>query len=425
MTAAAPAQQTRPMGVRRRIRISELALACAFLSMPLTGLPRVTPLGLRVPDVLIGIAMVLVLLEPKKRGCAAFVPSRRAIGVLVGLVLIGCGLAMGEIRRGASFGDLARTLTYPTAAAMVIVVLSAPSLTGRVSRRAAGALVLSASASVLTGLGGARLPTGRIEGLASHQNQLAMSILIALPIAILGWKPARFSGRVLRLAVIALLLYGLNESGSRSGLLGLIAIAGLMAWGRSRNRPTRIVTLLLAALVVVGVLTTVSPDLQPGSSASVARLIGEAEATSSDEERRELISSTVSQISVGTVFLGEASPLERPPHNVFLEILVAGGLTAFVGLALAFFHPVRSAIRPLKQSGDRDRAAMRALALGLVGFVVAVFFNNALWAPFAWGCIALLVREMPTNEAAINPPTSLGGWPRYSNADRWRVRRDP
>jgi hypothetical protein len=159
-----------------------------------------------------------------------------------------------------------------------------------------------------------------------------------------------------------------------------------------------LVVLAAAALVLVLRVPVVQAD-----AAVLGNLVGREDTTASDEDRELLLEAATSRIDAGSLALGTGARLDRAPHNVFLEVLVVGGITAFGGLLLVMWTPLSLLVRRRVGVPPLESAA----ALAMLGFFVAVFFNNALWAPFAWCGLAFLVHRRPEREAVgagVAPP---------------------
>lgn len=360
-----------------------------YLTAPMTGALGRAVLGFRLTDALLLAALVAAGLAPRPPGTRLFSVDRRTRNVLIGIGLMVAGLLIGEVSRGAATDELRVLVGRGAAAALPIFVMVTPRITDRTRRFVAGGLVIGSVVSVLLGATAERLPSGRAAGLASHQNQLAMTCVVAfalLPVVFRGRGP----GLLGRIVVGAILLQGLLISGSRSGLIALGVVLLLWMWTWTRRGRGRLPLLLVALCLALLGAGMSGVEVESGTASDLGRPIGREDTSVSDQERAELLDAAISDIDVDTLVHGEGFVLERSPHNVFVEVLVAGGLVAFAGLLLVAGTVGLVVIR---SGPSRDVAVFSAIAF--MGFLAAVFFNNALWAPFAWCTVALIAHRAP------------------------------
>lgn len=129
-------------------------------------------------------------------------------------------------------------------------------LTARIFAIAGFLVAIVAIQNRLNGIGlveGTRVTIGRDFGsMLGDPNDLALVLLFPTSFAAAmvirkGMSPL---DRILGFAVLVALIFGVLYTQSRGGLLGLMAVAGIYAWNRTRNK----VLLLLAGALAGGVL---------------------------------------------------------------------------------------------------------------------------------------------------------------------------
>jgi hypothetical protein len=343
--------------------------------------------GVKLIDAaLIAAAGAVFLLTAQGAGSplVLFVP-RSARRVLLGLALLVAGLVVGQTRGGNSGGEIAEVAAYGVLATIPLLLIVRVRPSARLLGTLASAFVVGTCVSVLAG---DATPQGRLTGHASHMNALAMTIVIALaflPVAFQHWRLRV----LLRIAAAALLLYGLNSTGSRSGLIGAAVLAAVAAATWVRARPQR-----FGALVAVVLLATpfvLSARIDEGSGA-LRRFVTQDETERSDEARFQKLEAGIAALSPPTALIGEGYPDEvAPAHNIILNVWIAGGFLAVSGLILAFTGPIVTLVRAVARTSRLPSSLTYWLSLGVCGYLVVAFFNNELWPRFIWAALALAV----------------------------------
>jgi putative inorganic carbon (HCO3(-)) transporter len=188
---------------------------------------------------------------------------------------------------------------------------------------------------------------GAVGGMFQNPNDLALNMVAVLPLAtLLAMRARSTTGRLLA-AVGALLMVGaVIASHSRSGFLGLAAMALILAWQMGRRSPRFIVAAALAVIVVL-------PFAPSSYWERVASITDDnLDATGSREARRLLLAEAFQAFLDHPVTgLGAGQFVNyNPPgrvetwletHNVVLQVAVELGV---IGLAIFFFLVFRALI---------------------------------------------------------------------------------
>jgi len=238
-------------------------------------------------------------------------------------------------------------------------------------------LVAGVVVSTLLGIAVLKEPSGRAIGLTVHPNQYSMAAVLAMPIL---WHLAR--DRVLpRLVAVAGLLAmvgGVLQSGSRSGLLALAVV--LLVWSyRETGFYLTFGVLAAASLVLLGVNAVIGLTDTP----AVERLLNASETADSDASRLALLTHELSAILDGNYIFGVGFGAGRMPHNLVLLVWGGFGLLGMVFFAWLMWVLLAPALR--RRSGELSAA----LALGCLGFTVALMLNNLIGASFFWFTAAI------------------------------------
>ncbi len=221
----------------------------------------------------------------------------------------------------------------------------------------------------------------RQPGLTTHPLELSLQCVMALPV-VLARLSAGTGRRAWLFALLPPLLLGILLSGSRAGLLGGALGSSLILLLQQRVRWALVAAGAFLAIFGAGAAEIEAPLLQ-----GAERLTGGGTAAVSDERRRLGWDQALADIS-DRPLLGYGFQFVRSAHNVYLQLLQAGGPLALLAFSLFAAGVLRLAVR-LGLTGER-RAAQQALAqaLGvatlvwlLTGIVQNSIFDRFLYVP--------------------------------------------
>jgi hypothetical protein len=220
---------------------------------------------------------------------------------------------------------------------------------------------------------------GRTGGLAIHPNHLAVACAIAAPLAAyLVMTAATMRVRTVAAACGIFILAGILVSGSRAGLLaGFAGVVVMLVIGH-RVVDWRAV-LAIAAVAAAGLLV-----IAQGTSATVAfdRLTGAVSIGDSDAIRGELYGEAIARFVQSPVF-GMGFADVRESHDIYLQMLQAGGLIGLFGLLTLFGGGVRSVVL----TSPLSVAAIGALA----AWAVAGLAQNLVYDRFLYVPVGMLI----------------------------------
>lgn len=229
----------------------------------------------------------------------------------------------------------------------------------------------------------------RATGLTGHPNHLGLVTAMALPIAIARLGLPGLRG-LSALAVVPLLVVGVFASGSRGALLaaaGGVVIFFVFAIQARLARTTALLLLGATALAFVILLSVVGNNELTGSVA-FERLAGGSGAAESDIVRRQTLEASIDEAG-DDLIVGQGFAVVRTAHNIYLQVLQAGGLLALAGFAAltaAIVRRARQLARPIATS-PRWLTALAAgsgasvcvwLLFGMVGNAV---YDRYLYIP--------------------------------------------
>lgn len=237
-----------------------------------------------------------------------------------------------------------------------------------------------------------------------NPNGLAFVVLTALPFLyylIGGSKRAII--RLASIGLLAVLLYALVLTGSRSGMVGLLVVVAAIIF-RSKRRTVILVMAAIAAVLLVGVMT---PDMR---DRYLSLTDGETKNAATTQGRIQHMLDEV-QVASRRPFVGhglgtsqEALANEagryQPSHNLYTEVIIELGMIGFVVyfmfIASIFsnLREVRAAIVSLgKQRGSEDghwQFYERCTGATLVLVLMCLVFSIASYglSEFYWYLIA-------------------------------------
>jgi O-antigen ligase len=398
-----------------------ISLYCSAVFLPLNAL-RIAP-SVAVSDLFLMIAGISIVFGISHRFHQKIRHYRQ---LLMGTTFIFLGGYLGSIAAGDAVGSLEQLARLVIASSLlpIIVAIWAPDI--RQLRVIAWLWVLAASTNALAAFLGVNtnLYNQRPRGFSLHPNHLALSAVLAVGPAIMLAVSSQRLGRILALGCSVSLAAGIVMSGSRAGALGLAA--ALVALGALAGR-MKVAGLLVCGLFLTAVAIRTGLISTPPTSA-LGRLSssGATSAAASNVGRWEAIQTSLAQIAAHP-FTGVGFQDALAAHNIYLQLLSSAGVLGLVGIALVVLGVMRTPIIMIKvhivASTSAEGAIMVGFAASYVGFLVAAFFQNALWERFMWLPPALIVAsasqvwsrandKSELRQEAITPRSSLPSSPR-------------
>ncbi|MGF1563554.1 MAG: O-antigen ligase family protein [Geminicoccaceae bacterium] len=280
----------------------------------------------------------------------------------------------------------------------------------------------------LNGIGlveGSRVTINRAQGSAlGDPNDLAMVLLFPIGFAA-SLAIARSSGvfdRFVGIASMPVLVWGLLATQSRGGLLGLVAVMGVFAWNRVRNK---------LLLIAVGVLALIGLFAAAGiGERSVVAAGGGVGAIDESAEGRLLAWGAATSMALANPLTGvgidnfvpnfyyyvsEWHGMAKAVHSTWFQALGETGFTGFfLFIALIAVTAMRGVATWRHLGGLRDnRAAERlrdqteALLAALAGFCVAGTFLTQAFTWPVYILIALLVSAKRIEQDLLATPSAV------------------
>ncbi|HUQ20915.1 MAG TPA: O-antigen ligase family protein [Gemmatimonadaceae bacterium] len=182
-------------------------------------------------------------------------------------------------------------------------------------------------------LGGA---SGRQAGLTAHPNHLGMSASMVVPIAIGVAMKSRWRG----IPLILVLMLGAIVSGSRAGQAGFVlAVAATLALSQRARRFAPVM------IVATGVAISSVVWIYPNTVDTAARFFRfdttDKYVAQANEERADLSNQAIKDFAARPVD-GVGLEVLNQAHNIYLQILAAGGLVLGAGFAVYFLGVLRA-----------------------------------------------------------------------------------
>lgn len=357
--------------------------------------------GLAVADVALVASAGIAL--------AHFIVARQPVPAPTWLILAGTGILVAGVVAGAGQADFSTNLVpavrFAIALTLTPVLIGALTASSRPRRLVIGAWVLSAAANAAVGLSdfvgltdvSSRFfpinNTNRLNALTSHPNHLGLICAMAIPIVIWGLRAPKDDspfGRPASGVLLALLASGVYVSGSRAALIGAVAgcaVVVLLSARRAR------VAALMVALLAIGVVTvptlaTLSSD-QTGKPDVFERLRGDAGAQESDAGRRTAFEEAQETFRSKPIF-GDGFEKVRSAHDIYLQLLQAGGLVALVAFGLFAVGALRLG-RELRRGAGSSHELVGALMAAMSVWLVVGLFQNAIYDRYLYLPVGLLL----------------------------------
>jgi O-antigen ligase len=259
---------------------------------------------------------------------------------------------------------------------------------------------------------------GRLGNLIYYDaNDLAMMLVGALPLTVYFMRRGTpIVGRLVAALAACAYLVSIVQSGSRGGLLGLIAVAAYVLVGYS-SIPARIRIGAIAGGLLI--LSVFGSDWYWAQMGTILNPQDDYNWAGKDEMGRMevwkrgigyMMDRPITGVGVSAfpVAEGTISPLAQrqefghgtkwsAAHNSFVQVgaeLGIPGLVAFIALLIVAFRSLGRIIRPRpRDPPDKSPQAAMAQALrgSLIGYAVSGFFLSQAYAVFLYSMLGLVV----------------------------------
>lgn len=398
-------------------RVSSLrALAWIMCTYIVVAIGRVEDVyswlhALPVAKIVAAVA-VLVALQQKdalsKSAITTFTPLKLALAMMA---LATFSIVFSVLRSG-SLGVIEGTVLSVSVVLVLIVKTARDWTETRILLQGlVGSAVVLGIAAMKTSIAGRAGHTS-----AYDPNDFAFVLVTLLPVLITFAITSRGSARLVYLGISFWALLTILKTQSRGGLLGLIAITGLMLVLLPRNRKGVLdlsvsARRTLARLLVTIVIGIVGWGLLPSSAqtrlSTITTLNNDYNANVADGGRLTIWLDTLPLIvrrpwgfgagAFSTVDGLFGNGRYRAPHNTFLQALIELGVEGLIlflfTLGSTFRILARASTPPRGSPVDRtelERSAFsRALMIGLLGACVSGFFLSELYSQVIWIVITL------------------------------------
>jgi O-antigen ligase len=254
---------------------------------------------------------------------------------------------------------------------------------------------------------------GVLGGLFENPNDLALQLVIMIPLAWGLMLAARGVFKKLLYAVCALTMAGgVVATFSRGGFLGLLCAAFLLLWklGGRRNR--------LAVVVLAAVLTAAFVALSPSgygsrlfSAVDTERDTGSVSARYGLLQRSLYVTLTHPLMGVGIGNFPLVSVRDQVSHNAYTQVSAEVGIPAMAVYVLFLLAPLRR-LRRVERATERPAVGRRrsrhyylavSLQASLLGYMVSSFFASVAFHWYVYyliGYALCLARLYQTAAAA-------------------------
>ncbi len=237
---------------------------------------------------------------------------------------------------------------------------------------------------------------GRPTGLTVQPNHLGVAGAMAIPVGIfLATRAKSQTGRIVSLALTAVVALGILVSGSRAAAVAAVAGVVLMAFLGRRLWKQTILVAMAGVIMMFFVSLTMADQANPISDrfAAIQRLTnGAADTAASDSARLDYYGFALADFSKHP-FTGNGFDLVRDAHDIFFQLLQAGGVIALIAFLLFAGSSLALGWRLTRDealsSDTRNLAA--ALTASICVWLLTGVVQNLIYDRFLYVPVGLLV----------------------------------
>jgi O-antigen ligase len=336
------------------------------------------------------IAFVLSMGQIRRR------MSREVICLILLVGQLFVTVPMSPVWMGGAFNQ---TVDFAKVALVVLVMSIAVNTVGRLRRvlliQAASVAAISATAVLKGHMWGSRL-AGVLNGNYSNPNDLAISIVLSLPLClVLLFLSKNALSKAMWAFAMIIMAYAVLMTGSRAGFISLV-IAGAVCLWEFGIRGRRRYLLALAAVAGVALSLASSSILTErlrgtfNSEQDVASAYGSAQARQQLLWRSIEITAKHPLFGVGPGNFQEVSGVWHETHNSYTQMSAEGGIPAFVLYVMILWYGFKNVWTTKKLSPTNSTLTLLggALRASLAGFVVGSFFGSYAYQFFPYFLVA-------------------------------------
>jgi O-antigen ligase len=234
-------------------------------------------------------------------------------------------------------------------------------------------------------------------GLFGNPNDLALHLAMFIPIALtLGIASKNKFSKLVYFASAAMMIAGNIVTQSRGGFLGLIAVAGVLAWKLGKNQRFKVTVIsVVAGLMVLA--------FAPGNyGMRILSIFNPAlDASGSSDQRSELLKQSIlvtlrnpQGIGIGNFPIVGVHNLHT--HNAYTQVSSEIGLLALVAYVILMVSPIRKlGVIERQMFSAGDFSWMYYLSIGvqasIIGYMVSSFFGPVAYNWYVYYPIAYAV----------------------------------
>lgn len=263
--------------------------------------------------------------------------------------------------------------------------------------------VISAAVAVLDVAGLHIAPTAigghRSSGLTIQPNYLALTCVVAIPTAML-WLGRSRRWTWTGIVAVALLLGGVYASGSRAGTVSAVIAAAATVALVPRLRAALGIALPIAGMVLTGLLFFTDTGRR---ILHQVRLSGAANNTTGSDTQRSFDAHVALTQFRARPLEGVGFSVITDAHDIYLQLLAAGGLIALSSFAVFCGGLVAAARRALV--GIQREAAI-AVGIGITVWLINGIFDNQLADKYLYVLPGLLLAVARTTRLASTAPAA-------------------
>lgn len=217
----------------------------------------------------------------------------------------------------------------------------------------------------------------REVGLTTHSNAFALASAMSLPVAVMRLSQVRGLVRACFSVAVVVLFIAIALSGSRAGLvaalLGLLLL-GCLHW-QGRQGFGRAGVMAVVLLVIAGVAISISPP------PAVERLLGIDQTAAVSNASRAVLYHAVGHEILQRPVAGHGFQYIRGSHDIYLQLMHAGGIAALAGFLVFGIGSITTAFRIGRRGdvGEHLQGLSQALVASMAVWLLAGLVGNWLF----------------------------------------------
>ena len=239
----------------------------------------------------------------------------------------------------------------------------------------------------------------RYSGFSPHPNHLGLHCAFAVPFVYLRcYRRSDLLGKEVFVIFISLLVSGIFLSGSRAAIVAFIMTIMVVSFFTSKKNFLNIILISISLyafsqfISLSEVFSLVKTEKETNLFYGISRFVGASQDTEESDAMRKASTAQAIQDWSQSPLLGQGYSSIREAHNIYLQVMAAGGIIGLFGFLYILFGSVRSGLILYKKAGSHSVLGKISLCAtaGMLAYMTWGMVQNAIYDRFIYSILGIV-----------------------------------